>query len=256
MSRSNRQKQRISSQDGRTDRRRRFEQPTADDFHNTSLYQLDRSGTFGLIGERVRPKTKAQSLYLNAIDNSTIVFGIGPAGTGKSFAAVSRAIELLSTGEKKKLVITRPAVEAGGEKMGFLPGELQEKFSPYLTPILEILKKKVNPGIADYLIKSGRIEPVPIGYMRGRSFEDTIILVDEAQNLTKEQMKMVLTRIGEGSQLIIDGDPAQSDVKGVSGLIDAVQRIRNVSGVQVIEFDRNDIVRHDIIQQILEQYED
>lgn len=204
--------------------------------------------------EAVRPLNDIQKQYLTALKSGDIVFGVGPAGTGKTYLATRFAATALHNGEIKKILITRPAVEAG-EKLGFLPGELNEKFEPYLAPIKEVLREVFTEGTLTSLIRTGRIEAVPVGYLRGRSLKDTYVLLDEAQNLTPTQMKMVLTRLGEGSKLIIDGDPSQKDIPGPSGLTDAVRRMEGSPYVRVVKFTKEDCVRSGVVMDVLNRYE-
>jgi phosphate starvation-inducible protein PhoH and related proteins len=208
---------------------------------------VDKSPLFG--------KTKNQELYLNAIYNSQLVFATGPAGVGKTYLATAAAAAELVSKSIDKIIITRPAVEAG-ENLGFLPGELEEKFDPYLQPFKDVLYRRLGRSFTDYLIQSGAIEATPLAYIRGRTFRNAIVILDEAQNTTPAQMKMFLTRIGEDCTTIVNGDPRQSDIKGPSGLVDAMNRLRKLSSVRIVEFDRNDIVRSGLVQQIVEAYED
>lgn len=200
-------------------------------------------------------KTENQKKYLNAMSSSTIVLGTGPAGVGKTYLAAAFAAQELMDKTISHIVVTRPAVEAG-EEMGFLPGEIDEKFDPYLQPFKDVFYRRLGKSHTEALIKSGSIEAAPLAYMRGRTFRNAIVILDEAQNTTPEQMKMFLTRIGEGSTMIINGDIRQSDLRGDNGLSDALYRLQGIPGVRVIEFKRSDIVRHGIIQDILEAYED
>lgn len=203
--------------------------------------------------EPLTPKTKKQEHYLHALENFEITFGIGPAGTGKSYVATSWAAEELKANRVEKLIFTRPAVEAG-EKLGFLPGELNEKFAPYLTPVREILDERLGKGYVEYLLKTGRIEATPIGYLRGRTFNDTIVLLDEAQNTTPEQMKMFLTRFGRNCTMIIEGDITQKDIHGPSGLEDAISKVSYIPTIKVIEFSEEDIVRSGLVSEIVQAY--
>ena len=202
-----------------------------------------------------QPITERQQDMVDAIAASTVVFAIGPAGTGKSFVAANVAASYLLADNRRRVLVTRPAVEAAGEKLGFLPGELEEKFDPYVRPVLKILEQRLGKGAVESMVKNGRITFMPLAFMRGETFDDCFVIADEAQNMTKEQMKMLLTRIGRGSVMVVDGDPMQSDIGSKSGLEDAVYRLRDVSGVSVVRFGRSDIVRHDIIQEILDAYE-
>lgn len=203
----------------------------------------------------VEPLNDAQRRYDVAIHRSRIVFGIGPAGTGKTWFATMRACEQLDAREIKKIFITRPAVEAE-EEHGFLPGDLDEKFSPYLLPLLEALQEKFGSGHTEYLIKKKVIEARPLAFMRGTTFKDCVVILDEAQNMTPGQMKMFLSRIGNGATFIINGDPTQKDIPGPSGLIDGIDITRNIEGVEIVRFTSDDIVRDDICMDIIKAYEE
>lgn len=202
----------------------------------------------------VIPLTEKQADYGDAIDESRITLGIGPAGTGKTYFATMRAAEAFDKGVIKKIYLTRPAIEAG-ESLGFLPGELDEKFEPYLRPFKDALEEYFGAGHLEYLLRKGLIEPVPLGFLRGATIKNAWLLADEMQNATKSQMKMLLTRIGKNSKFIINGDPKQADIPR-SGLMDGVKRVGRVSGVSIVTFDRSDVVRDDIVQDILSAYDD
>jgi phosphate starvation-inducible PhoH-like protein len=223
------------------------------------LTYTEQSGKFNTIGEKFVASTVGQKKYANAIkDKSTdVVFATGPAGTGKTFCAASLAIEALAAGLIEKIYITRPAIEADGEELGFLPGELEDKFSPYLVPLLEVLQDRVKQGTVDYLLKTKKIEAVPLGFMRGRTFKDCIVIVDEAQNTSPKQMKMILTRIGVNCKMLINGDVLQSDraESDGNGLNDGVHRVGHKSFVEVIKFTMADCVRSGICKEILDAYE-
>lgn len=203
----------------------------------------------------VKPKTIGQANYCKALKESIITFGIGPAGTGKTYLAVASAIESLYKQEIKKIVLVRPAVEAG-EKLGFLPGDMAEKINPYLRPLLDSLNDILNPTLVKQFIAQDIVEIAPLAYMRGRTLNDAAIILDEAQNATPSQLKMFLTRIGMNSRVIVTGDPSQNDLpyQTQSGLIDALQRLSHIKGVSVMKLDRSDIVRHPIVQEIVEAY--
>lgn len=206
--------------------------------------------------EPLAAKTEAQRKYLAAIRNFTVTFGVGPAGTGKTYIAAAFAAQALEAGEIDKIIITRPAVEAG-ESMGFLPGELDEKYEPYLTPLREVFNERLGRSQTEYLIKTGRIEAVPLAFMRGRTFRDSFVLLDEAQNVTRQQMKLFLTRIGENCKVVVDGDVRQSDLKeGMSGLEDALRRLKFIPSIKVVTFTRDDIVRSGLVQEIVQSYEE
>jgi len=206
-------------------------------------------------GRPVRPKTDNQAAYLEAIRHNDLVFGIGPAGTGKTYLAVAAAVHLLRSDRVRKLVLVRPAVEAG-EKLGFLPGDVQEKVNPYLRPLLDALHDMMDYGTIRRFMESDVVEVAPLAYMRGRTLNNSVIILDEAQNTTRGQMKMFLTRMGHGSKTIVTGDTTQIDLPDPrdSGLIDAVMRLRRVKGVGAVTLDGADVVRHDLVQRIVEAY--
>lgn len=197
--------------------------------------------------------TEAQGHYIVSILSNIITFGIGPAGTGKSYIAAGLACDMLKSGEIDKLIITRPGVEAG-ESFGFLPGELEEKYAPYLDPFREILNERLGKSFAEYLIKTKRIEARPLAYMRGSTFKNCMAILDEAQNTTTQQMKMFLTRIGHNCKVVVDGDGDQKDIKTESGLTDAVKKLAKVKGVGVVNFEVDDIVRSGIVRDIIIAY--
>jgi len=202
----------------------------------------------------IRPLTDAQRDYDAAIRSSEIVFGIGPAGTGKTWLATMRAAEALDKREIERIVITRPAVEAG-ESLGFLPGELEDKYEPYIRPVRDALEEFFGTTHLEYLLKSGKIEARPLGLIRGSTFKNCWVLLDEAQNTSPAQMKMFLSRIGENAKLIVEGDPRQKDIPGASGLTDAVERFDGVNGISVVEFRKDDIVRSGMCRIIIEGYD-
>lgn len=198
-------------------------------------------------------KTENQKKYISAITNFRVVYGIGPAGTGKTYASTMLACQALADRNIDKIVLTRPAVEAG-ERLGFLPGELDQKYAPYLAPVIEYMNDYFGKSHVENLIKLGKIEAIPLGFMRGRTFRNCMVLVDEAQNITKEQMKMLLTRIGEGCTMVIDGDPTQADIHN-SGLMDSVKRISYIPSVKVVAFTKQDVVRDPLVAEILDAYD-
>jgi len=204
--------------------------------------------------EPLKPMTKAQESYLNAIEQNIVTFGIGCAGTGKSYIAVGYACQLLMNKQINKIVLTRPAIECG-EKFGFMPGELHEKLSPYYQPIKDIVYKRVGQGHGDFFFKRKMIEFRPLAFMRGSTFDNAFVILDEAQNTTKAQMKMFLTRIGNDCKVVIDGDIAQSDLKIESGLHDAVNRLSAVRHIGMVEFSADDVVRSGIVKDILRAYQ-
>ena len=207
-------------------------------------------------GKVIRPKSLGQKEYVDAIRKNKIVFGIGPAGTGKTYLAVALAVTALKNHDVERIILTRPAVEAG-EKLGFLPGDLAEKVDPYLRPIYDALQDMM--GGESYLkaIERGSIEIAPLAYMRGRTLSNSFIILDEAQNTTREQMKMFLTRMGEGSKIVVTGDITQIDLPHhvVSGMKDAVQVLEGVEEIKVIKFDHRDVVRHELVSRIIRAYE-
>lgn len=203
--------------------------------------------------EPLEAQTENQARYIQTVNANTLTFGTGPAGTGKTFIAAVMAAEALKTGQTRKIILTRPAQEAG-EKLGYLPGELSEKYEPYLRPFYDILKQRLGQGFLDCAIKNGKIEPIPVGYMRGMTFDDCWVLFDEAQNCTPIQMKMFLTRIGKYCKVIVNGDLSQKDIPGESGLLDGIAIAENLDGVGVVEFDRNDVVRSGLVQDIVDRY--
>jgi phosphate starvation-inducible PhoH-like protein len=200
------------------------------------------------------PKTDSQRRYMNAIKHFQLVFGTGPAGTGKTYIAGAIAAQLLSGKEIEKIVITRPAVDAG-ESLGFLPGELEEKYGVYIQPFRDVLDERLGKSFVDYLLRTGRIEGAPLAFMRGRTFKNAMVILDEGQNTTPTQMKLFLTRIGEGCTVVVNGDLAQKDIPGPSGLADALTRLSWIPKVKVVEFSRKDVVRSGLVQEIVESYE-
>lgn len=207
-------------------------------------------------GQAIKVKTLGQRRYVTAIKKSDIVFGIGPAGTGKTFLAVAMAVTALKTNQVKKIVLTRPAVEAG-ENLGFLPGDLQEKVDPYLRPLYDGLYTMLGMEQVTKMMEKGLIEVAPLAYMRGRTLEDSFVILDEAQNTTSEQMKMFLTRLGFGSKMVITGDVTQIDLpRGKrSGLKEAERVLKNTSEIRFIHFFQEDVVRHSLVQKIIDAYE-
>lgn len=204
----------------------------------------------------VSPKTRNQKTYIDAIRNNDIVFGIGPAGTGKTYLAVAMAVSALTSGQVRSIILARPAVEAG-EKLGFLPGDLAQKVNPYLRPLHDALNDLLGPDKAMDMIEQEIIEIAPLAFMRGRTLSNAFIILDEAQNTTREQMKMFLTRIGFDSRAVITGDTTQVDlpVKTHSGLVQARKILANIDGIQFCSFTKVDVVRHPLVQEIINAYE-
>jgi len=205
---------------------------------------------------QILPKSVNQRKYLDAIDAHDIVFGIGPAGTGKTYLAMAQAVSYLLAKRVSRIVLARPAVEAG-EKLGFLPGDLQEKVNPYLRPLYDALYDMMELERAERMLERGTIEVAPIAFMRGRTLNDAFVILDEAQNTTSEQMKMFLTRLGFGSKAVITGDVTQIDlpIGRASGLVEAVKIVGSIEGIAFVRFDDKDVVRHQLVQQIVKAYE-
>jgi len=213
------------------------------------------ASTISTPAKTVRAKTAGQKDYLDAIDENTITFGIGPAGTGKTYLAVAKAVEALYKKEVSRIILTRPAVEAG-ERLGFLPGTLSEKIDPYLRPLFDSLQEMLEPDVTAKLMDAGVIEVAPLAYMRGRTLNDSFIILDEAQNTTGEQMKMFLTRLGFNSKMVITGDITQIDLPGgKSGLGIAQTVLADVEGLHVQKLSSRDVVRHELVTRIVEAYE-
>lgn len=208
-------------------------------------------------GRTIRPKTIGQKKYIDAILNNDVVFGIGPAGTGKTYLAMAMAVKAFKNREVSRIILTRPAVEAG-EKLGFLPGDLQNKVDPYLRPIYDALYDIMGMESYQKSIERGVIEVAPLAYMRGRTLDDSYVILDEAQNTSPEQMKMLLTRLGFGSKAIITGDITQIDLpRGkYSGLKEAIKILKNIRGIEFVYFHEKDVVRHRLVREIIKAYEE
>jgi phosphate starvation-inducible PhoH-like protein len=206
-------------------------------------------------GKTIRPKTLNQKRYVDAIDSHTIVFGIGPAGTGKTYLAMAKAVNALQTKQVTRIILTRPAVEAG-ERLGFLPGTLTEKIDPYLRPLYDALHDMMDPAAIPNLLAAGVIEVAPLAFMRGRSLNDAFIILDEAQNTTAEQMKMFLTRLGFGSKIVVTGDITQVDLAGgaKSGLRAAMEVLEGIDDIHFAELTSADVVRHRLVSEIVDAY--
>ena len=207
-------------------------------------------------GRTIRPKTLNQKRYVDAIDNNTVVFGIGPAGTGKTYLAVAKAVQALQAKQINRIVLTRPAVEAG-ERLGFLPGTLSEKIDPYLRPLYDALHDMIDPESIPRLITTGTIEIAPLAYMRGRTLNDAFVILDEAQNTSAEQMKMFLTRLGFGSTMVVTGDITQVDLPGgtTSGLRVVSEILEGLDDVAFCRLTSHDVVRHKLVGRIVEAYD-
>lgn len=203
--------------------------------------------------KKLEAKTEAQGHYLLSMISNTLTFGIGPAGTGKTYVCTRFAADLLQRGEVEKIVVTRPAIEAG-EGLGFLPGTIHEKFAPYFAPFRAVLDEVFGASHVDNMIKNGKIDIQPLEYIRGLTFDNAVVILDEAQNTTPGQMKLFLSRIGEYSKVIVNGDITQKDIEGTSGLLDAVDRLEGLRGVEIVEFEENDIVRSGLCKEIIKRY--
>ena len=207
-------------------------------------------------GKQIKCKTVGQKKYVDAIKKNSVVFGVGPAGTGKTYLAVALAVSAFKNKEVEKIILTRPAVEAG-EKLGFLPGDLQEKVNPYLRPLYDALQEMLGAETFAKMMERGTIEIAPLAYMRGRTLNNAYVILDEAQNTTREQIKMFLTRLGDGGKMIVTGDLTQIDLpKGInSGLKHAVRILKDIDDIGIIRLTDKDVVRHPLVQQIVKAYE-
>ncbi len=231
----------------------RLAQAEIDD-KSLSLWREDAG--FRTRKRRIAPRSAGQALYVKAIREHELVFGLGPAGTGKTYLAVAAAIDLLMTGKVERIILSRPAVEAG-ERLGFLPGDLRDKVDPYLRPIFDALNDMMPADQLQKRLASGEIEVAPIAFMRGRTLAHAFVILDEAQNTTPVQMKMFLTRLGEGSRMVVTGDPTQVDLPpgSRSGLADALEALRGVDDVAIVRFTEKDVVRHPLVARIVGAYE-
>lgn len=221
-----------------------------------SMGMQESDVTRSFSGKAVGPKTKGQREYVEAIRNHDIVFGIGPAGTGKTYLAMACAVEALKKQEVRRIILTRPAIEAG-ESLGFLPGDMYEKISPYLRPLYDAIYDMMDAERIEKYLETGIIEVAPLAYMRGRTLNDAFIILDEAQNATREQMKMFLTRLGFDSKAVITGDITQSDLPSGEpiGLLQAQDILKDITGIKFIYFTGSDVVRHALVQRIIEAYD-
>ncbi|MET0976414.1 MAG: PhoH family protein [Leifsonia sp.] len=205
-------------------------------------------------GRSIRPKTLGQKQYVDAIDHNTIVFGIGPAGTGKTYLAMAKAVQALQRKEVNRIILTRPAVEAG-ERLGFLPGTLTDKIDPYLRPLYDALNEMMDPELVPKLLAAGTVEVAPLAYMRGRTLNDSFVILDEAQNTTPEQMKMFLTRLGFGSKMVVTGDITQVDLPaGASGLRIVTRILDDIDEIHFARLTSEDVVRHTLVGRIVDAY--
>lgn len=227
---------------------------------NQKASDLDRSTPFSMGNtmpvkvKPLAPRNERQKTYIKLINGNDLVFGLGPAGTGKTYIAARMAAEALMDGRVKRIVVTRPIVEAG-ENLGFLPGDVGEKIDPYFIPVREALAEGLGKGRLEYALRNGDVEFAPFAFMRGRTFNDAVVILDEAQNTTVQQMKMFLTRAGERSKLIVNGDLLQSDIQGPNGLADAVKRFDGYRTVGVMKFRREDVVRSGLAALAVDAYE-
>lgn len=219
-------------------------------------HKPSKTSIISLQKRTITPRSAAQEAYLTAMRDQELVFGVGPAGTGKTYLAVAWAAHLLLRGEVERIILSRPALEAG-ERIGFLPGDMKEKVDPYLRPLYDALYDVLHGDFVDRRLEAGEIEIAPLGFMRGRTLSRAAIILDEAQNATVAQMKMFLTRLGEGARMVITGDPSQSDlpVKETSGLGDALHLLGGVKGVAVARFAASDVVRHKLVARIVNAYD-
>ncbi len=237
----------------------RFAVETAEETTGEGEGDLAELLTYRLLGSRtkppVAPKTRGQLAYLKAMEAKDVVFGIGPAGTGKTYLAMASSLAALMEKKVNRLILTRPAVEAG-EALGFLPGDLQEKILPYLRPLYDALYDMIEPDEVEKFIERGMIEVAPLAYMRGRTLNHAAVILDEAQNTTCEQMLMFLTRLGAHSRCVVTGDATQTDLKARdSGLLEAMRILPDTEGVEFVKFDKGDVVRHPVVRRIIEAYD-
>lgn len=206
-------------------------------------------------GKEIRPKTAGQRAFVESIERNTLTFGIGPAGTGKTFLAVVMAVRALRARDVARVILSRPAVEAG-EKLGFLPGDLKEKVDPYLRPLYDSLDDLLDGTVVERYLERGIIEVAPLAYMRGRTLSEAFVILDEAQNATRDQLKMFLTRLGAGSKMIVNGDVTQVDLPGgaSSGLLEVPRRFAGISDIGIVELNETDVVRHPLVSKIIRAY--
>ncbi len=226
------------------------------DGNESEIMSLDSAGYVTASGKPVKPKTLGQKKYIEAIKSHTVTIGVGPAGTGKTYLAVAEAVKAFKEKKISKIILTRPAVEAG-EKLGFLPGDLQQKVDPYLRPLYDALFEMLGAESFQKYHERGDIEVAPLAYMRGRTLDDSFIILDEAQNTTSEQMKMFLTRLGFNSKIVVTGDVTQIDLPDgkKSGLKEAIGILKNIKDISIIKLTEKDVVRHKLVQEIIKAYE-
>ncbi len=227
-----------------------------EDGNESEIMSLDSAGYVTASGKPVKPKTLGQKKYIEAIKGHTVTIGVGPAGTGKTYLAVAEAVKAFKEKKTSKIILTRPAVEAG-EKLGFLPGDLQQKVDPYLRPLYDALFEMLGAESFQKYHERGDIEVAPLAYMRGRTLDDSFIILDEAQNTTSEQMKMFLTRLGFNSKIVVTGDVTQIDLPDgkKSGLKEAIGILKNIKDISIIKLTEKDVVRHKLVQEIIKAYE-
>lgn len=242
---------------------KQFNKQESQDFHGAAIYtlrpvnsHLETAYSPPRTHQPLDARSSAQKRYICAIKSHCLTFGIGPAGTGKSYCATAMAADALANGRIERIILTRPAVEAG-EQLGHLPGDVEEKFSVYIDPFRDILNERLGKGAVEYNLRHGRIVAAPLAFMRGKTFgSDTFVILDEAQNTSISQMKMFLTRIGEDCKVVVNGDVNQSDIRGQNGLADAIKRLRGLPGVRIHEFSRDDIVRSGLVRAVIDRYEE
>ena len=261
-SRTRRQANHLKQPETRNRKSKRNRRSTEYDTHSAEIVELnahtspaESSRSYRPPIKPLQPRNPAQKRFITAIRNHCLTFGTGPAGTGKSYCAVALAAEYLEAGKIERIILTRPAVEAG-EHLGFLPGELNDKFAVYIDPFRDILNERLGRGAVDYCVRHDRIVAAPLAYMRGKTFNDkTFVIMEEAQNSTVTQMKMFLTRLGEDCKVVINGDVKQSDIRTKNGLADAVERVAGLPNIYIHEFDQADIVRSGLVRQLIDRYE-
>lgn len=243
-----------SRQKGRTTRRGQDSNASLHEQANLDIAAYEAAKCKGRDTSPIEGRNENQKQYVKGIQSFPITIGDGPAGVGKTWLVAALAAEMLEAKEIDKILLTRPAQEAG-EKLGFLPGEKEDKYEPYLQPFREALEERLGKSTLEYLIKAGKIEGAPLAYMRGRTFKNCLMILDEAQNASPTQMKMFLTRAGEGSRIVVNGDLAQQDTYGESGLATAKRKLRHMPSVKLVEFRVADVVRSGIVQEVLEAWE-